>query len=167
MSAPERASQDGRAQRLVVFRLTGREYGIQLDHVREVLRLRPLIAIPHAPPFIEGVASIRGHLVAVLDLRKSLGLPAGPPTPSSRIVVAVVNRTVVGFLVDEVVDVLELEESMIEPTPPVVRSKMARHYVIGVGRLGDRMIGLLNAAALLAEDELAALAQAGGKGRAR
>lgn len=156
--------RDSQAQRLVVLRLSGREYGIRIDQIREVLRVQPLTVIPHAPAFIEGVVSIRGHLAAVVDLRKCLGVPAAAPESTARIVMTVVNRMVIGLLVDEVVDVLTLDGSMIEPTPPVVRSTMARHYVIGVGRLGERMIGLLDLAALFAEEELAALAQTGRSG---
>lgn len=141
----------------VVFRLNDKEYGVKIDHVREVLLLPPVTAIPHTTSFIEGVVSIRGHLVAVVDARKRLGLKADAPTQEMRIMVAVVNRMVVGLLVDAVLDVLAIEESRIEPIPSVVQSHMAYHYVTGVGRVADRLIALIDLNSLLSDDEAAAL----------
>ncbi len=89
--------------------LDGETFGIGVRHVREILDLRPIAKIPHAPDFLRGMIDVRGSSYPVLDLRTKLDLPPVPATEATRIVildVAMAERSVgVGVLADCVYEV--------------------------------------------------------------
>ena len=49
--------------------------------VREIITPLPITSVPRAPALLEGVVRLRGDVVPVLDVRRRLGLPAGPNGP--------------------------------------------------------------------------------------
>ena len=151
--------RDVATRHVVVFKLGGNEYGLDIGYIREVLHLPEVSHIPHAPDFIEGVVTVRHHVVAVVDLRKRLGLPSMALSSKARLVITVVNHMVVGLLVEEVIDVLTLDGSSIEPTPAVIHRQVSDHCLTGVGRVGDRFIYLFNLAALFSPEDGVALRQ--------
>ncbi len=108
-------SEDLRCGKYVIFRLAHGEYGIAIENVREVLETLDITTVPHSPACIAGVINLRGSVVPVIDLRRSLELPAGPLTGKFCIMViwATLGSTdkVLGIVVDEVLEVLKLNSS--------------------------------------------------------
>ncbi|MBI3621233.1 MAG: purine-binding chemotaxis protein CheW [Nitrospirae bacterium] len=153
------------ARHIIVFKADRREYGIEIERIREVLRMPAVTAIPHTPDFIAGVINVRGHLVAALDVRKRLQLPAGPPTAETRVMVTIINRMVAGLIVDAVVDVVDLHDMVIESPPAIIRSRLPCDFLSGVGRLGDRVIGLLRLDLLFTAEELSVPGRSGAQTR--
>jgi purine-binding chemotaxis protein CheW len=149
------------ARHIIVFKVDQGEYGIEIERVREVLRMPAVTAIPHTPDFIAGVINVRGHLVAALDIRKRLQLPAAPPTAETRVIVTIINRMVAGLIVDAVVDVVDLHDMAVESPPAIIRSQLPCDYLSGVGRLGERVIGLLRLDLLFTAEELSVVRRSG------
>ncbi len=58
---------------LVTFWLAGEEYGFPLSDVQEIIRVPEVTAIPNAPAAFEGITSLRGRVLPVLDLRAVFG----------------------------------------------------------------------------------------------
>ncbi len=115
--------------------LDGETFGIGVRHVREILDLRPIAKIPHAPDFLRGMIDVRGSSYPVLDLRTKLDLPPIPATEATRIVildVAMAERSVgVGVLADCVYEVTGIEP------PPSVGGHWKSDYLAGIGRKPD------------------------------
>jgi purine-binding chemotaxis protein CheW len=120
--------------------LDGETFGIGIGHVREILDLRPIAKIPHAPDFLRGMIDVRGSSYPVIDLRAKLDLPPVPATEATRIVildVAMADRSVgVGVMADCVYEVTGIDESQIEP-PPSVGGHWKSDYLAGIGRKPD------------------------------
>ena len=57
---------------LLVFTLSGERFGIETDHVLEVVSLQELIPVPCTPTFVIGVTHYRGRILTVLDLQQLL-----------------------------------------------------------------------------------------------
>ncbi len=57
-------------RQLVVFDLATEAYGVDINTVREIIRMQEITAVPRAPDFVEGVINIRGKITPVIDLRK-------------------------------------------------------------------------------------------------
>ncbi|HFB68263.1 MAG TPA: chemotaxis protein CheW, partial [Calditrichae bacterium] len=70
----------------------------------------------------------------------------------SRIVIVAVNNLVVGFLVDKVKEVLRVPKAVIEP-PPEITSTIHTDYIIGVAKLDDRLLIVLDLEKILAPSE--------------
>lgn len=159
------AEGSGNAERFVVFRLAGAEYGLPVSAVREVLR-RPdsITPLPNAPDFVAGVLTLRGEVLPLIDQRRLLNLPAASASPSAglergRVVVVGRDGLLVGLLVDGLSGLLTVPAERIGPAPAV--SAAQRRLIRRVATLdpagGSRLILLMDADSLLDMDRLADL----------
>jgi purine-binding chemotaxis protein CheW len=150
----------GREIQMVIFRLAGEEFGLDIAQVREIIRMQAITPMPKAPEFIEGVINLRGAIIAVMDLAKRFGLPEAKRTEKSRIVVSEVKENTVGLIVDEVPEVLRIAEENIEATPEMIESQVHAEFIKGVGKLEDRLIILLDAERILSREEARQVSEA-------
>lgn len=144
---------------LVGFRVGGEEFGIDILRVQEIIRVQQLTRVPNSPKFMEGVMNLRGKIIPVIALRKRFGLEEVPSDKQNRIVVVEIQGTVLGFIVDAVSEVLRIPADTVEPPPRL--GLVEREYVSGVGKLGDRLLILLDADRLMSGSEEAMMGAAG------
>ena len=147
---------------LVVFDLANEHYGVNISAVESIIKLQPITAVPHAPEFVEGITNLRGTVLPVVDLRKRFGLPAGEATKETRIVVAEIDGTQVGMMVDAVTEVLRVDEEAIEPPSPIVTTvdgdwSSRNAFIPGIAKVDERLIILLDLARVLSPEEQASL----------
>ena len=137
--------------------LAGETFGIGIRNVREILDMRPISRLPHAPNFLLGMIDVRGSGYPIVDLRTKLNLPAVAATEATRIIILDVpmdNRLVgVGFVADCVFEVTDIDESQIEP-PPSVGGRWKSAYLSGIGRKGDKFVIIFDLAQLMASAEM-------------
>lgn len=132
----------------IIARVGHEEFGLDVLSVQEINRLTDITPVPKAPPYVEGVINLRGRIIPALNLRRRFGLPPIERTSRTRIIVAMVHQRMVGLLVDSVVEVLRLSKSAIEP-PPLVGASAGSEFTQGVGRIGDRLLIILDLNRLL------------------
>lgn len=145
---------------LVIFRLRDEEFGVAISEVREIVRMMDITHIPEAPGFIEGVINLRGQVIAVIDLAKQFGLQAQEGfSKTARIVVVEVQGKTIGLIVDEVPEVRRILQENIEPTPEVIETEVKEGYIKGVGKLGDRLLILLDLSKVLKPHEVEEVAR--------
>ncbi|MBO8142023.1 MAG: chemotaxis protein CheW [Firmicutes bacterium] len=137
---------------LVVFRLAGELYGVDIQQVREIIRVPEVTRVPRTPDFVEGVINLRGSVIPVLDLRKRFRLPAGEADRERRIVVVEMGEQTLGVIVDAVSEVLRLDQDRIEPPSPYIVN-VDSQYITGIARLEDRLIILLDLNKVLSAGE--------------
>jgi purine-binding chemotaxis protein CheW len=132
--------------------LDGETFGIGIRNVREILDMRPISKLPHAPNFLLGMIDVRGSSYPIVDLRIKLDLPAVAATEATRIIILDVpmeNRFVgVGFVADCVFEVTGIDESQIEP-PPTVGGRWKSDYLAGIGKKGDSFVFIFDLAKLM------------------
>ena len=137
--------------------LDGETFGIGIRNVREILDMRPISKIPHAPNFLLGMIDVRGTSYPIVDLRIKLDLPSVPATEATRIIILDVpmgDRFVgVGFVADCVFEVTGIDESQIEP-PPSVGGRWKSDYLAGIGRKGDGFVIIFDLARLMASSDV-------------
>lgn len=130
-------------------------FGIDIEHVHEILDYRPPACLPQAPAFLVGMIDVRGQSYPVVDLRTKLGLPPVAPTPATRIIllnIPMPDRPMrVGFVADRVIEVAELDRAEMEPTPEV-GGRWRSHYIAGLGRKGDAFVIVFDLVALMDGD---------------
>src|SRR6266542_408905 len=127
----EQTTADGLQLEVVVFRLGDERYGIEARHVREVARLTDLTPVPGGPDFLAGVTTLRGQILALIDLRPFLGVSSRGLTDLSWVLVLGDNRDEFGVLADAATEVVALPpERVSEPSGPI--GGIARTYVRGV-----------------------------------
>ena len=130
-------------RQLVVFDLGGEAYGVEINEVREIIRIQEVTATPQSPWFVEGVINLRGKVIPVVDLRKRFGLEIRDETKDTRIVVVDIANTDIGMIVDAVTEVMRIPMSDVEPPSSVVSSRDS-DYLMGIAKTQDKMIILLD-----------------------
>lgn len=131
---------------LISFRLGEEAFGVEIDHVKEILKLTDITPIPKAPPYLLGMMNLRGTIIPILDPKKRLDLPPGPGhTEKSRILVLLVSGQFSGVIVDEVSEVRRIGADAVEPPPPAAHG-IDKFYLQGVVKFKDknRLLLMLN-----------------------
>ena len=154
----EAMAQQGSAdrERFVVFRLGEEAYGLPIAAVEEVVRLpEPVTRVPRAPAFVEGVMSLRGRIVPLIDLRRRFEA-AGEVAPGRRrVLVTRLRGVLAGFIVDAVSEIADLARDQLAAAPdfpiaaagPAEAAQLFDRIVPGEG--DRRMVLLVDPQALL------------------
>lgn len=129
--------------KLIVFKLGREEYGLDILKVQEIKRLMSITRVPSTPSYIKGVINLRGSVLPVIDLRTRLSLPENPLTDAARIVVVLINENIVGFIVDEVVEVTTMSKGNVEAATSL-SSGISAEYFSGIAKAENRLFILLN-----------------------
>lgn len=145
---------------LVSFKVGTEEFGVDILKVQEINRMFKITKVPNAPDFVEGVVNLRGRIIPVIDLRKRLSIESKVHDNKTRIVVVDILGNIVGFIVDEVNEVLRISKDIIE-NPPELVSQVDSDFITSVAKLEDRIIILLDLDNLLKKDEKAVLEEIG------
>jgi purine-binding chemotaxis protein CheW len=136
---------------LVVFVIGKKEYGIEVGQIQEVIMMQKLTPVPEAAEFVEGVISLHGHVVSIVNLRKKLGFESDPKLlKTNRILVTKHQGHFVGIVVDDVSGVLPLGKEQISPADDVL--KEAR-YLCGVVNTENRLILVIDVEKLFSDTE--------------
>ena len=141
----------------MVFKLGSEEYGLPILTVREIIGLMDITRIPQTLPFVRGVINLRGRVIVVIDLRVKFGMAANPGSDQTVIIVVQYpyrDRVLtMGLLVDEVVEVLDIPATRIEPPPQFGAVQVDAQFILGVGSAESRLIFLLDGAKVLSTEE--------------
>lgn len=138
---------EGAPSQYLTFLLDGAEYGVEILSVQEIKGWEPCTELPNTPDYVLGVINLRGSVIPVLDLRRRLGLP---PREFGKLTVVIVMRLelaegdkTMGFVVDAVSDVHQVEPDQIRPAPDL-DSAVEHRFVKGLATVADKMIILLD-----------------------
>jgi purine-binding chemotaxis protein CheW len=132
---------------IVAFTVAEGEYAVNILDVQEINRLPWITRVPKTPAFMEGVINLRGDVIPVIDMHKRLGLASFESTDKTRVVIVSVGDIKVGIIVDEVLEVLRLPKQDIEPPPSA--GSGASEFLQGVGKMGNRLLLLMDLEQLL------------------
>lgn len=136
----------------VVFNLCGEEYGVDIQNVQEITEYKDPISVPNAPNFIEGVINLRGNVTPIVSLKKRFNLVEQKKVNEDRIIIINIREKLVGFMVDDVSQVLTLDEKQIE-NPPEIIIQNTHQYITRIGKIDKKIILILNLVKVLTEVE--------------
>ena len=146
------------------FCLGSEHYGVEILRVREIIGLLAITPLPQTPAYVKGVMNLRGRIIPVIDLRLRFGLESADATKETCIIVlesadADGSQTVMGAVVDSVREVQDIARSAIEP-PPEFGCEIPLKYILGMGKVKDKVIVLLDIAEVIGVRERAQIAGA-------
>jgi purine-binding chemotaxis protein CheW len=138
---------------VVGFRVGKEHFGVPIELVHEIVRIMEITSVPDAPDFIEGVINLRGKIIPVIDLRKRFGEKMITSSKKNRILVAEIMGKIVGLVVDAASEVVKIPPGDIEP-PPNVFGETEVNYVTGVGKIGNKLIILVDLGKIMQRGDL-------------
>ncbi|MBV8331862.1 MAG: purine-binding chemotaxis protein CheW [Candidatus Eremiobacteraeota bacterium] len=156
MDRKEQQQLSGEKIQVVSFHLGHEEYGVDIAQVQEIIRMVGITHVPRAPHFMEGVINLRGQLIPIIDLRTRFGMPRITATKSTRITVTEIGTKKVGIVVDSVSEVLNIPIENVEDAPEMVAG-VGTEYIQGVGKMGERLIIMLDLTMVISSEEKQAL----------
>lgn len=170
MSTPNSESPLAAGQSLagkyLTFTLGNEFYAIPVLQVREIIRHTHITAVPRMPAYVKGVLNLRGKVIPIIDLRLKFQLARADIAERTCIVVVQValptgTRVNMGLIVDGVESVANVATKDIEPTPDF-GAQVATDYIMGMAKLDQLVVSLLNIDKVVAAAEIEHVARATG-----
>lgn len=153
MERPREAAAAQEILEFLTFRLGREEYGIDILQVQEIRSYEAPTRMVGTPDFIKGVIDLRGAIVPIIDLRIKLGCDKAEYDDFTVVIFLDIEGTLVGVVVDAVADVAQLAQEQIKPAPHC-EGQLDAAFVRGIASVGQRMLILIDMAALLSASEL-------------
>lgn len=129
------------------FKLGDEVFAANVGKVLNILEMTKITKVPKSPEYMKGVINLRGTVLPLIDTRIKFGMT--PTEFSTNTCILVLDVDVdgesvhVGALVDSVQEVLEIDEKEMEP-PPSIGNKYKSEFIIGVAKVGEEFIMVLN-----------------------
>ncbi|BBH24591.1 chemotaxis protein CheW [Paenibacillus baekrokdamisoli] len=134
------------AQQFIEVGLHHERFAVPILGIQEIIRMQAIAEIPNSHSDLEGVINLRGKMVPVVSLCKTLGKPYTGHSSSTRIVIVCHGEVAVGLVVDRVYHVTTF--SRIQNTP-VGSDRVDQNLIAGIGHADDRLVSILTIEAVL------------------
>lgn len=136
---------------LVTFKIGDEEFAVDILQVQEIIKMPEYTRVPNSPRAVVGVINLRGKVIPVLDFRLQLGLEQREADRMTRIAVVEIKSRVIGFIVDQVSEVIRVNKSITETPPAMVRG-ISSEYITSIGKLDERLLIMLDLERILFAD---------------
>ena len=150
-------AENAETTQFLTFSLAEDIFAIDVIMAKEVLDFSEVTKVPQTPDYMLGVINLRGSVVPVIDMRLKFGMDDAEKTRDSCIIVVEVNidgeSITVGAMADSVREVMDMNESQIEP-PPRIGTKLNTEFIKGMGNLGDKFVIILDINKVFSADDL-------------
>jgi len=141
----------------LTFRLGDDVFAVNASRVLEILEIPHITEVPQSLSFLRGVFNLRGTVLPVISTRAKLGLPEVPTTIDSCVVVLTIHLdgqdTAIGIEVDAVQEVMDIQESDIQPAP-TIGCKYKLEFLRGMVKNKDQFVLLLEPDVIFTLDEV-------------
>ena len=142
---------------LVSFALDKEIFALDVMKIKGIERMSEITAIPKYPSFVEGVINLRDEIIPIVDMRKKFGLPPVEHTKETRIILIELENMTLGLVVDRVFEVFQLYEGEIGQMPNLGHTAVGQQFVVGVVKMNNKLIVILNMDRLFTEEETMSL----------
>jgi len=145
------------AGKYLTFVLANEDYGLEILKIQEIIGMMKITSMPRTPDYVRGVINLRGKVIPVLDMRRKFDLPVTEDTNRTCIIVTQIEngdgKLTTGIVVDLVSEVLDIATSQIDP-PPDFGGGIETRFILGLGKVNDRVIMLLDINSILTSDDI-------------
>jgi purine-binding chemotaxis protein CheW len=145
--------EDTQQNKYITFKLADEDYAIEIRYVNEIIGIQKITHVPDMPFFIKGIINLRGRVIPILNVRLRFSMPEIEYNERTCIIVITINESIVGLIVDEVSEVLDILPNQIDDALHKTKSSNSR-FIQGIGKIGDSVKIILNVEKILSEEEL-------------
>lgn len=144
----EGAAEQQETAQFLTFWLGSQSYALAVSEVQEIRATGTWSTLPGSPAWVLGVMNLRGLVIPLFDLRIRFSIAAGEHHSAAPVLIVVASRgKLAGLVVDAVMDVTDIPKQSIRPAGG--KASVDARCVSGVASLGDSVVILLDAAALM------------------
>ncbi len=131
----------------VIFKLNEEYYAANVNHIVSIEKYMQVTRVPKARKSTMGIINLRGEVITVVDVKSMLGIP-NTQTNGARIMITEISGNKIGIVVDTVVEVAEINNSMMQENVKVFQGKN-REAITGVANVNDKYVMVLDMESLL------------------
>lgn len=137
----------------LTFFTDGQLYGVPIADVVQIVGIQTITEVPEFPHYAKGIINLRGSIIPVIDIRLRLGKMEREYDERTCIIVTKIRESVMGFIVDAVDAVTNIDAEQIAP-PPAISGLAGDAYLTGVAKHQGKVVLLMNTAKILSDDTL-------------
>ncbi|MEG2020590.1 MAG: chemotaxis protein CheW [Oscillospiraceae bacterium] len=127
-------------------------FGVPIAHVVQIVGMQNITEVPEFPYYAKGIINLRGSIIPLIDARLRLGKAEAEYNERTCVIVTSINEHFVGFIVDEVDAVVTISDDLIVPPPRLDANSDS--YITGVGKLGDKVVLLMDTRKIVGVEDL-------------
>jgi len=131
--------------KMVTFSLSGKDYSIDIMHIKEIAKAGRFTYVPNTLPFVLGVYNLRGEIIPILDLRLffNIEVPERTGDKMENLLILNIDDQRFGVVVDKIDKVIGVQKSTIQPPHPLFGDINIK-YISGVVESNNRLYVLLD-----------------------
>jgi purine-binding chemotaxis protein CheW len=137
-------TEDSMRGKYMCFAVKDGDYGIEISYVTEIIEVQDITHLPNTHEYIKGITNLRGTIVPVIDMRLRFGYEEIAYTDRTCIIVLSMDGADIGIIVDEVQEVLEIDDSCIQPPPRIGSDSISRSFIKVIGISGDKVMQIVD-----------------------
>ena len=146
----------------LMCKLGNEVFGIDIQHVTDIIELQRITEVPDMPPYVKGVINLRGQVIPIIDLRLRFNMEERGYDDRTVITVVNIRNTSIGFIVDTATEVQDIPEKDIDPPPKFQGKDEKERYIAGLGKIGKDVTILLDVEKLVSGERLEEIREAAG-----
>ena len=128
-------------------------FGISIADVVQIVGMQDITAVPEFPSYAKGIINLRGIIIPIIDVRLRLRKKEIGYNERTCIIVTNINGSYIGFIVDEVNEVTNIDNEDIS-NPPQMGSDYTNTFITGIAKLNNRIVLLIDLKKVLDEKEI-------------
>jgi purine-binding chemotaxis protein CheW len=138
----------------LTFRISDEVYGIDISDITEIIEMQKITDVPDMPNFVKGVINLRGKVIPIMDLRLRFNMEEREYDDRTCVIIVNISESTIGFIVDTVLEVVDISEENIDPPPQFKTASGYERYVSGIGKIGNDVKIILDADKIVHREEL-------------
>lgn len=139
------------ALQVVVFKINGDRFGVNIDYVNGIEREQKIMAVPNAAESIKGIINLRGEVIPVIDLQAKFGKGYNENEDTELIVINLRNGRM-ALEVDKVYEIFDIEKDDLADMPTIAKGEGVKYFE-RVAKVKNELIILVHPHKLLTEIE--------------
>lgn len=138
---------------VVVFELNNELCSVEASIVYKIERYSEVSLVPQMPDYIKGLYDLRGRVVPVVDLNKKFNMGDSGITKKTKIIITEKDNQLYGFMVNNVIEILNLDEDSIDRSDAVIRVNNMK-YIKGIGKKNGKLFSIIDLNEILHDNEV-------------
>jgi len=138
---------------LVTIKIGDELYGLNVGKVKEVIGLADFVKIPNAHEFMKGVINLRGRVIPLVDMRLKFKIESKEYDKHTVIVIVKIRKRLIGLIVDMVLDVVDIDRSLIQNTPHF-SAGISSDCIRGIAQVDEKTLIIMDVDNIFSENEL-------------
>ncbi len=134
----------------LVFAISTEEYGVEIENVKEIIKVCNITKVPHTQSFVKGIINLRGDIIPVINIRERFNLELKENDERTCIIVLDFEGDSVGLIVDDVREVMYIDTNKITP-PPSSKYGYLNRFIKNIGNTNNTVKQILDLNKLLFE----------------